>query len=116
MISIIRITAKVKHDEKLSLEDFVTTDLLSNSEVECLDILKLEDSLKDPEDNKEFFWQDLSGRDFNATFTTMECINAFEDGSGEELSDGDVHIREFVTDAEVGDEWVNRTNKVTRIK
>lgn len=65
---------------------------------------------------KEFFWKDKSGRDMNNTFTGKDLKmpawkeeRKTKDWNGKSLAN-------FINTAEVGDEWENAANKITRTK
>lgn len=63
---------------------------------------------------KNFFWQDKSGRGFNNNLNEENLIAALRIGEQEDTSYDDQPISEWAEEAEVGDVWENNTNKVTR--
>lgn len=59
----------------------------------------------------EYFWKDKSGRGFTNTFTKSDLVKAF---AGTRSWHGEA-ISTWANRADVGDEWENAANKVTRI-
>jgi hypothetical protein len=67
----------------------------------------------DSDNNKRFFWRDKTGRDFTCNFNESELLGAIDEN---DTNDDGITIREWLLDeVEVGDEWKNRTQLVTRI-
>lgn len=62
--------------------------------------------------DNQYFWKDKSGRGFTNTFDLDEIVRTFRHDRN---YDGDT-IQEWLETAEVGDEWENRTDQITRIK
>lgn len=60
---------------------------------------------------KKFFWKDKSGRGFSNTWTLTELKKAM---AGERSDDQAAST--WAKEAEVGDEWSNSANKITRIE
>lgn len=72
--------------------------------------------LKKETEGKVFFWKDLSGRDFNSTFTLEDANNEEAYNDEDDTSDDGQTIREWAQAAEVGDVWRNNANEITRTK
>lgn len=60
----------------------------------------------------EYFWQDKSGRGFSNTLNKSNLVKAL---SGTRSWHGEA-ISTWANRADVGDEWENATDKITRIK
>lgn len=68
---------------------------------------------------KQFFWKDLSGRGFTNTFNEAELKEAFKEeieDENEQLEEGEDGLEYWIETADVGDEWGNAANKITRTK
>lgn len=61
---------------------------------------------------KRFFWKDKSGRGFPNTFNQTGVKKSF---TGEQSWQGE-SAYSFALNADVGDEWENAANKITRVE